>query len=64
MFWDEVQDQTRPGQGRPSQLDLWSKFPHSPQKYQPISIKKRKAENHKIIQIFIQLCTAMLDAFE
>jgi hypothetical protein len=29
MFWDEVQepDQIK---GRPSQLGLWSKFPHSP----------------------------------
>jgi hypothetical protein len=55
---------TRSDPGRPSQVDLWSKYQHSPKKHQPISIKKRKAQNHKIIKIFIQILHSMLDASE
>ncbi len=48
MFWNEMREPDHI-KGRPSQVGLSSKFPHSPKKHQPISIKKRKAQNHKII---------------
>jgi hypothetical protein len=47
MFWDEMQE---PDQTRGVQAKLVSgQSSHILQKNQPISIKKRKAQNHKMI---------------